>query len=94
MPRNLDRSLLDGVETITSGEAFEWARRMAREEGLLVGISTGANLAVAYRLAIRPENAGKTIVTFACSSGERYLSTPLYELVGMPGGAGFGDYHL
>jgi cysteine synthase len=83
IPRNLDRSLLDGVETVTGEEAFRWARRLAREEGLLGGISSGANVAVAARLAARPENAGKTIVTFACSSGERYLSTALYELIGM-----------
>jgi cysteine synthase A len=84
IPKNLDASLLDGVETVTTEEAYRWARRLAREEGLLGGISTGANVAVAARLAARPEYAGKTIVTFASSSGERYLSTPLYELVGMP----------
>ena len=83
IPKNLDSSLLDGVETVDTEEAYRWARRLAREEGLLGGISTGANVAVAARLAARPENAGKTIVTFAASSGERYLSTPLYELVGM-----------
>lgn len=59
-------------------------REFAREEGLLGGISTGANVAVAARLAARRAYAGKTIVTFARSAGERYLSTPLYELVGMP----------
>jgi cysteine synthase A len=83
IPKNLDVSLLDGVETVDTEEAYRWARRLAREEGLLGGISTGANVAVAARLAALPENAGKTIVTFASSSGERYLSTPLYELVGM-----------
>ncbi|MEI6239543.1 MAG: cysteine synthase A [Planctomycetia bacterium] len=85
IPRNYDPTVVDKVETVTSDEAFDWARRLAREEGLLVGISTGANVAVAHRIAIRPENAGKTIVTFACSSGERYLTTRLYRLVGMPG---------
>jgi cysteine synthase A len=84
VPPNLDVGLLDGIETISSDEAFDWARRLARQEGLLGGISSGANVAVAARLAARPENHGKTIVTFACSSGERYLSTPLYELIGMP----------
>jgi cysteine synthase len=84
VPANLDTSLLDDVESISSEEAFRWARRLAREEGLLVGISTGANVAVAARLAARPKNRGKVIVTFASSSGERYLSTPLYELVGLP----------
>jgi cysteine synthase A len=83
IPNNLDASLLDAVETVTTEEAYHWARRLAREEGLLGGISTGANVAVAARLAAKPEYAGKTIVTFASSSGERYLSTPLYELVGM-----------
>lgn len=83
VPKNLDVSLLSGVETISSAEAFAWARRLAQEEGLFVGISTGANVAVAARLAARPENEGKVIVTFASSSGERYLSTPLFGLVGM-----------
>lgn len=80
IPRNLDTSLLSGVETVTNEEAFEWGRRLAREEGILGGISTGANVAVAARLAARPENHGKTIVTIACSFGERYLSTPLFDL--------------
>ncbi len=83
VPENLDTSLLNGVETVSSDEAFRWARRLAEKDGLLVGVSTGANVAVAARLAARPENQGKTIVTFACSSGERYLSTPLYQLFGM-----------
>ena len=83
IPRNLDLSLLSGVEHVTNEEAFAWARRLALEEGIVAGISTGANLAVAARLAGRPEFRGKTIVTFACSSGERYLSTPLFDLVGM-----------
>lgn len=84
VPANLDLSIVDGIETVETEEAFQWARRLAREEGLLGGISTGANVAVAARLAARPENAGKTIVTFASSSGERYLSTRLYDLVGLP----------
>ena len=83
IPQNLDTTILSGVEQVETEEAYRWARRLAREEGLLVGISTGANVAAAARLAALPENAGKTIVTFASSSGERYLSTPLYELVGM-----------
>ena len=94
VPKNLDLSLIDGVETVGTEEAMEWARRLAREEGLLVGVSTGANIAVAHRLAARPENAGKTIVTFACSTGERYLSTPLYQLIGMPRAIPKGDYVL
>ena len=82
IPKNLDTSLLNGVELVTNEEAFDWARRMAREEGLLVGISTGANVCAAVRYASRRENAGKTIVTVACSFGERYLSTPLFEGLG------------
>ena len=79
IPKNLDTSLLSGVETVTNDEAFTWARRLAREEGILGGISTGANVAAAIRLASRPENRGKVIVTFAPSCGERYLSTALFE---------------
>jgi len=79
IPKNLDTSLLSGVETVTNDEAFNWARRLAREEGILVGISTGGNVAAAVRVAARPENRDKVIVTVACSFGERYLSTPLFE---------------
>lgn len=83
IPANLDTSLLNGVELVSSEEAFQWARRLALKEGLLVGMSTGANVAAAARIAARPESKGQTIVTFACSSGERYLSTELFRLVGM-----------
>jgi cysteine synthase len=79
IPKNLDTSLLTGVETVTNADAFTWARRLAREEGILCGISTGANVAAAVRVAGRPENRGKVIVTIAASFGERYLSTPLYQ---------------
>ena len=82
VPKNLDTSLLSGVETVTNDEAFAWARRVAREEGILVGISSGANIAAAIRVAQRPENRGKVIVTIAPSFGERYLSTPLFEGLG------------
>jgi cysteine synthase A len=80
VPKNLDTSALSGVETVTSEDAFRWARRLAREEGILGGISTGANLAVAARLAARLENRGKQIVTIAASFGERYLSTSLFPI--------------
>jgi cysteine synthase A len=79
IPKNLDTSLLTGVETVTNEEAFTWARRLAREEGILAGISSGGNVAAAVRLAARPENRGKVIVTFAPSCGERYLSTTLFD---------------
>ncbi|HZJ17195.1 MAG TPA: cysteine synthase A [Chthoniobacteraceae bacterium] len=62
---------------VTNDDAFAMARRLAKEEGILVGISTGANVVAAIEVAKRPENKGKLIVTIACSTGERYLSTPL-----------------
>ena len=71
IPKNLDTSLLNGVETVANDEAFTWARRLAREEGILAGISTGGNVAAAVRVASRPENRDKVIVTIACSCGER-----------------------
>jgi cysteine synthase A len=76
VPKNLDVPLLDGVETVTNDEAFAWGKRLASEEGILGGISSGANACVACRLA--EANPGKTIVTIGCSFGERYLSTPLF----------------
>jgi len=79
VPKNLDTSLLNGVEQVSNDEAFDWARRLAKEEGILGGISTGANVCVAARLASRPEYQGKRIVTIACSFGERYLSTLLFQ---------------
>ncbi len=79
VPKNLDTALLSGVETVSNEDAFAWARRLASEEGILAGISSGANVAVAARLAARPENRGKVIVTVAASFGERYLSTPLFQ---------------
>ncbi len=78
VPRNLDTSLLNGIELVSNDEAFEWGRRLAKQEGILGGISTGANVCVAARLAARPEFRGKRIVTIACSFGERYLSTALF----------------
>jgi cysteine synthase len=78
IPKNLDATLLSGVETVVNEDAFAWARRLAREEGILGGISSGANVAAAIRVASRPENRDKVIVTVAPSFGERYLSTPLF----------------
>ncbi len=79
IPDNLDVNLIDEVLTISDEEAFAFAREAARKAGLLVGISSGANLAAAYRLAQRPENVGKTIVTILPDTAERYLSTDLFE---------------
>jgi cysteine synthase A len=79
VPKNLNTSILDEVLTVTSEEAFVMARRLAREEGIPAGISTGANVATALKVAARPEFRGKTIVTIGCSPTERYLSTRLTE---------------
>jgi cysteine synthase A len=79
IPKVLDLSLVDQVEQVTNEEAFEYARRLTREEGILSGISSGAAAAVAVRLAKRSENQGKTIVVVLPDSGERYLTTPLFE---------------
>jgi cysteine synthase A len=79
VPQVLDLDLVDAIETVSNEEAIEYARRLTREEGILSGISCGAAVAVAVRLAKRPENAGKTIVTVLPDSGERYLSSVLFE---------------
>ena len=79
IPKNLDTSLVDEVVTVSNEEAFQWARRLAKEEGIMAGISSGANMCAAAKVAARPEMAGKRIVTIMCSLGERYLSTPLFE---------------
>ncbi len=79
VPDVLDMSLLDGVETVRDEEAIEFARRLTRTEGIIAGFSGGAAAAVALRLARRPENAGKTIVAILPDSGERYLSSELFE---------------
>ena len=79
IPRNLDVDILDEVIRMRGDVSFSTARRLALEEGILAGISSGGNVAAALELAARPENKGKTIVTVICSCGERYLSTPLFK---------------
>ena len=79
VPGVLDLSLVDDVAQVTNEEAVDYARRLAREEGILSGISSGAAVAAAVREARRPENAGKTIVVILPDSGERYLSSVLFE---------------
>ena len=79
VPEILDRSVIDEVLPRNIDQSVEWARRAAREEGLLVGLSSGAALSAAADVAARPENAGKTIVVIIPSFGERYLSTVLFE---------------
>jgi cysteine synthase A len=79
IPDTLDLSLVDRVEQVDSNEALEFARRLTREEGLLVGISSGAAVAAAVRLANLPEFAGKTIVVILPDLAERYLSTALFD---------------
>jgi cysteine synthase A len=79
VPRNLNLDIIDDVVRVTNEDAIVTARRIALEEGILVGISTGANVWAALQVAKLPENAGKLIVTIGCSTGERYLSTALAE---------------
>jgi cysteine synthase len=79
VPQVLDLNLVDAIETVSNEEAVEYARRLTREEGILSGISSGAAAAVAARWARQPENAGKTIVVVLPDSGERYLSSVLFE---------------
>ncbi len=79
IPKNLDTSLVDEVIQVSNEEAYQWARRLMKEEGIMGGISSGANMCAAAKVAARPEYAGKRIVTIMPSLGERYLSTPLFE---------------
>ena len=79
IPKNLDLNLVDEVLPVNSADAIEWARKCAMQEGILVGISSGAALAAAAQIAERPENVGKTIVVILPDSGERYLSSVLFE---------------
>jgi cysteine synthase A len=78
VPEVLNTKIYDEVIKITNDEAFEMGNRLAFEEGLLVGISAGGNVAASIKVASRPENKGKTIVTILCDTGERYLTTELY----------------
>ena len=77
VPKNLNLDIVDEVELVNSDDAFEMARKLSLEEGILGGISTGATVVAALRIAARPEMAGKRIVAVGASCGERYLSTPL-----------------
>jgi cysteine synthase A len=79
IPEILNTDIYDDVIAVSNEEAFDMASQMAKKEGLLVGISSGANLEAAYQVAKRPENKGKTIVTILCDTAERYLSTELFD---------------
>ena len=79
VPKNLDLSLVDGVELVTNDESIQMARRLAREEGILCGVSCGAAMVAALRIAERAESAGKVIVTVLPDTAERYLTGPLFE---------------
>jgi cysteine synthase len=79
IPEIMDTSLIDEIIRIEDNIALEMARRLAKEEGILSGISSGANIAAALMIAKRPENAGKIIVTIICDTGERYLSSELFN---------------
>ena len=79
IPDILNTSIYDEVITVSNEDAYKMARKVAREEGLLVGISAGANLYAAYQTALKPQNRGKMIVTILCDTAERYLSTELFD---------------
>ena len=78
VPKNLDTSIVDEVVQVNDEDAFAWGKRLAKEEGIVAGISSGANAWAAAQVAAREEFRGKRIVTVMCSLGERYLSTPLF----------------
>ena len=79
VPGNADTALYDEIVPLPTAEALDMARRLMREEGIICGISAGANVAAAVRVASRPENTGKLVVAVAPDTGERYLSTPLFQ---------------
>lgn len=79
VPEILNTEIYDDIIAVSNEAAFAMAQKIAREEGLLIGISAGANLHAAYTVASRPENKGKTIVTILCDTAERYLSTELFD---------------
>lgn len=79
LPAVLDRGVIDEIITVTGDEAIQMTRALAREEGILAGVSAGANVSAAFRLAARPENEGKTIATILPDTGERYLSNGVFE---------------
>jgi cysteine synthase A len=79
IPKVLNRAILDEVVKVANDDAFAMARRLAKEEGILCGITSGANVWAAIEIAKRPENKGKLIVTVTPSTGERYLTTPLAD---------------
>ncbi|QDT10392.1 cysteine synthase A [Planctomycetes bacterium K23_9] len=83
VPANLDTSIVDDVVLVEDEDAFEWGRNLAKQEGIVAGISSGANMYAAAQIAARPEMKGKRIVTIMCSLGERYLSTPLFGDLGI-----------
>jgi cysteine synthase A len=83
IPKNLDTALVDEVIQVDDEDAFSWGRKLAKEEGIVGGISSGANMWAAAQVAGRPEMKGKRIVTIMCSLGERYLSTPLFADLGL-----------
>jgi cysteine synthase A len=78
VPKVLNTEVYREVIRVTDADAIATTRRLAREEGMLVGISSGANVWAALEVASRPESKGKTIVTFGCDTGERYLSNPVF----------------
>ena len=79
VPENLDLDMIDQVEQIDNEEAIEWAHKLMQREGILAGVSSGAAMAIAHRVSQQPEHQGKMIVAILPDSGERYLSSPMFE---------------